>query len=116
MDQGAGESEGKYINFGAFNDDAGESGSKMRIKVCGKSIYNYPSERAVNRGGWLHFYIIAKDSDLYDAVSLCRNWDEFFELNVLAVYQFFPVANWLDWVGDRLKGIATAGECPPQPF
>ncbi len=92
MDQGTG-SSGAYIDFGTFADETEDRGKKMRIKVCGKVIYNYPSEKAMNRGGWLHFCIIANDSNLFDAVNLCRHWDEFFELNILAVYQFFPAAN-----------------------
>jgi len=102
MDQGTG-SSGAYIDFGTFADETEDRGKKMRIKVCGKVIYNYPSEKAMNRGGWLHFCIIANDSNLFDAVNLCRHWDEFFELNILAVYQFFPAANWLEYIGDRLK-------------
>lgn len=102
MDQGTG-SSGTYIDFGTFDDETEDRGKKMRVKICGKVIYNYPSEKAMNRGGWLHFCIIAKDSNLFDAVNLCRHWDEFFELNILAVFQFFPAANWLDWIRDRFK-------------
>jgi hypothetical protein len=57
----------------------------------------------MNRGGWLHFCIIAKDSSLHDAVALCRHWDEFFELNILAIWQYFPGANWAEWVGNRYR-------------
>ena len=89
-----------YIDFGALPDVTSSRGKKMRIKVCGKFIYNYPSEKAMNRGGWLHFSIIAKDSNLADAICLCRNWDEFFELSLLTVWQYFP-ANWMYWLGDR---------------
>ena len=103
MGQGEKGNNGTYIDFGAFDDETEDRGKKMRVKVCGKVIYNYPSEKAMSRGGWLHFCIIAKDSSLFDAVSLCRHWDEFFELNILAVYQYFPAANWLQWLGDRLK-------------
>jgi hypothetical protein len=35
---------------------------KIRVKICGRSIWNYPSNKAMSRGGWLHFCIIAKDS------------------------------------------------------
>lgn len=91
-----------YIDFGD-NEEEGTKSQKMRVKVCGRYIYNYPSEKAMNRGGWLHFCIIAKDSDLYDAIKLCRSWNEFFELNILAIFQFFPASNWLLWVGDRLR-------------
>lgn len=84
-----------YIDFGD-NDEEETRSQKMRVKVCGRYIYNYPSERAMNRGGWLHFCIIAKDSDLFDAIKLCRSWDEFFELNILAIFQFFPAASWFN--------------------
>ena len=101
LDKSTGESEGKFIDFGAFDDNNEQPGKKLRIKICGRSIYNYPSEKAMNRGGWLHFSIIAKDSALSDAVSLCRHWDEFFELCTLTVFQFFPAGNWIEWMGDR---------------
>lgn len=55
----------------------------------------------MNRGGWLQFCILAKDNRLHDAVALCRHWDEFFELNILAVWQYFPASNWAEWVGSR---------------
>ncbi len=35
---------------------------RIRVKICGRSIWNYPSNKAMSRGGWLHFCIIAKDS------------------------------------------------------
>lgn len=63
-------------------------------------MYNYPSERALTRGGWFHFSIIAKDSELLDAVELCRNWNEFFELNNLCMLLYFPAPTWTKFVGD----------------
>lgn len=102
LDKSTGESEGKLIDFGAFDDKTEPPGKKLRIKICGRSIYNYPSEKAMNRGGWLHFSIIAKNSALSDAVTLCRHWDEFFELCTLTVFQFFPAGSWIEWMGDRL--------------
>lgn len=94
--------EGGAVNFGE-NKDAKIPRKKIRVKICGKSIWNYPSNKAMNRGGWLHFCIIAKDSSLHDAVALCRHWDEFFELNILAIWQYFPGANWAEWVGNRYR-------------
>ncbi len=91
------------IDFGEIDDEGKFKSKKMRVKVCGKYIYNYPSERAITRGGWLQFCLIAKNSDLHDAIKLCRHWDEFFDLNVLANFQYFPAANWLVWKGDRLR-------------
>lgn len=40
----------------------------------GRYIYNYPSERALNRGGWFHFCIVAKDSDLCDVSDETRKY------------------------------------------
>lgn len=91
------------IDFGII-DLAGEFQSrKMRVIVCGKAIYNYRSEKAVNRGGWLHFSILAKEKGLHKAIELCRHWDEFWELNTLAIFQYFPAANWLQWKGDQMR-------------
>ena len=103
IDQSIGGSEGTFFDFGNIDDEAEQRGKKVRVRVCGRTIYNYPSEKAMNRGGWLHFSVIAKDSSLFDAVKLCRHWDELFELSTLAAFQFFPAANWMEWVGDRLK-------------
>ncbi|TVY87687.1 hypothetical protein LAWI1_G006032 [Lachnellula willkommii] len=90
------------VDFGRSN--AGDKPSKkIRVKICGRYIWNYPSDKAMNRGGWLQFCILAKDSRLHDAVALCRHWDEFFELNILASWQYFPAANWAEWVGSRYR-------------
>ncbi|KAL9633520.1 MAG: hypothetical protein Q9164_004648, partial [Protoblastenia rupestris] len=91
------------IDFGEVDDGGNFKSRKIRIKLCGKYIYNYPSEKAISRGGWLHYCVIAKDSDLHKAIQLCRNWDEFWELNILSIFQYFPAANWLVWKGDRLR-------------
>lgn len=103
-DQSNPEDKGKtWIDFGDVDDDGKFKSKKMRVKVCGRYIYNYPSEKAISRGGWLQFCLIAKDSNLHDAIKLCRHWDEFFDLNILANFQYFPAANWLRWKGDRLR-------------
>jgi hypothetical protein len=103
LEKSTGGAEGRPIDFGIIEDGSEQRGKKVRIRLCGRSIYNYPSERAMNRGGWLHFSIIAKDSSLSDAVKLCRHWDEFFELCILTVFQFFPAGSWMEWMGDRLN-------------
>ena len=101
------------IDFGVVDDEAEYGGQRIRVKICGRYIYNYPSEKAMSRGGWLHFCIIAKDSDLSDAIKLCRLWDEFFELSVLALYQYFPAANWISWAADREQSqLVTLGFLP----
>lgn len=89
------------VDFGIVDDQAEYRTQRIRVKICGRYIYNYPSEKAMSRGGWLHFSVIAKDSNLSDAIKLCRSWDEFFELSILAMYQYFPAANWLLWAADR---------------
>lgn len=88
------------LDFGNVTDEKEYSRKRMRIKVCGRYIFNYPSERALNRGGWFHFAAIAKDSDLFDAIELCRNWNEFFELNILCMYHYFPAPKWTRFIGD----------------
>ena len=103
-DQSNPEDKGKtWIDFGVVDDEGKFNSRKMRVKICGRYIYNYHSEKAISRGGWLQFCLIAKDSDLHDAIKLCRHWDEFFDLNILANFQYFPAANWLRWKGDRLR-------------
>lgn len=101
--QSTGGSEGAFFDFGMIDDETEKRGKKVQVRICGRTIYNYPSEKAMNRGGWLHFSVIAKDSSLFDAVKLCRHWDELFELSTLAAFQFFPATNWMEWIGDRLK-------------
>lgn len=69
-DQSVGGPAGSFIDFDSIDDEAEHRGKKVRVRVCGRSIYNYPSEKAMNRGGWLHFSVIAKNSSLFDAVKL----------------------------------------------
>ncbi|KAL8721649.1 MAG: hypothetical protein Q9225_001698 [Loekoesia sp. 1 TL-2023] len=88
------------IDFGDLVEEGKFKSKKMRVRICGKYIYNYPSERAISRGGWLQFCLIAKDSDLHDAIKLCRHWQEFFDLSILAIFQYFPAAKWSMWKGD----------------
>ncbi|PVH94676.1 hypothetical protein DM02DRAFT_602165 [Periconia macrospinosa] len=93
--------ESGAVDFGEIEDEHGnEPTRKVRIKICGRYITNFPSEKALPRGGWYHFCLIAKDSDLNDAIELCRNWNEFFELNTLCMFHYFPAAKWMVWVGD----------------
>lgn len=92
---------GGLIDFGQGTDETHVPASNLRVKVCGRQIYNYPSDSPIGRGGWLQFSVVAKDSSLYDAIELCRHWNEFYELNVLALYGFFPNPKWPGWGGDR---------------
>ena len=95
--------EGTPIDFGVIDDQCLHKPKKMRVKVCGRSIYNYPSDTSMTRGGWLQFCVLAKNSNLHDAVYLCRGWDEFYELNVLAIFRYFPGADWASWGSNRIK-------------
>jgi hypothetical protein len=99
VDQVMGTSEGGMVNFGVPNQKSFQQ--KIKVTICGRSIWNYPSSKAMTRKGWLQFCIIAKDSRLEDAVGLCRHWDEFYELNILACWHYFPGANWADFVRSR---------------
>lgn len=91
------------IDFGDLDAEGEFKPRRMRVKICGKYIYNHPSEKSVPRKGWLQFSIIAKDSHLYDVIKLCRGWDEFWELSTLVIYRYFPAAHWLIWKGDHTR-------------
>jgi hypothetical protein len=90
---------GAVVDFGEINDEGVYTKKLMRVKLCGKTIWNYASNTAMTRHGWLHFSIIAKDHDLFSAIHLCRTWDEFFELSTLALFHYFPASNWIGWSG-----------------
>ncbi|EEQ92317.2 uncharacterized protein BDCG_07437 [Blastomyces dermatitidis ER-3] len=92
---GAGEGQGSAIDFGQLDSEDSRIQQKIRVKLCGRHIYNYPSTKSMSRGGWLHFSIIAKDCNFFRAVELCKSWEEFFELNILASYNYFPSPSWL---------------------
>lgn len=64
---------GTMIDFGLIDDQGNFQNTKMRVTICGRSIWNYPSEGSMARGGWLQYSIIAKGSHFEDAVALCRN-------------------------------------------
>ena len=81
------EEAGPMVKFDPLDD--GQRSRKMRVKICGRSIYNYPSEKAMTRGGWLHFSIIAKSSSLDDSIELCRHWGEFYHLSILSMFNYF---------------------------
>jgi hypothetical protein len=85
------------INFDSAPDESKLKGKKIRVKLCGKSIWNYASDRSMTRSGWLQFSVIAKDTNLYNAIELCRSWDEFFELTGLSHLDYFPAPNWASW-------------------
>lgn len=119
-DKTMGDAGGAIVDFGDIDDQGQYRIKKIRVKVCGKWIYNYPSEKAMSRGGWLQFSVMAKDCSLFNAVRLCRNWDEFFELSILAIYQYFPSGNWTTWVGDQMRQqmlqLVSARTSPARPL
>lgn len=100
-----GEKEGgEMVDFGSIEEaDPGARKGMPKVKLCGKTIWNHASQTSMSRSGWLQFSIIAKDESLLSAVRLCRSWDEFFELNALALVHYFPAANWQSWVKDLMN-------------
>ena len=104
LKEAVGAFQGAYIDFGEVDDQGQFRVKKIRIKICGRYIWNYPSEKSMKRGGWLQFSVMAKDSDLAAAIRLCRSWDEFFELNILAIHGYFPSARWISFFfSDNIK-------------
>lgn len=85
-----------------LKENTRSSSQKIRVNLCGKSVWNHASEKAMSRDGWLQFSIIAKDCDLKHAIQLCRNWAEFSDLNLLTHWQYFPASNWASWGTNRL--------------
>lgn len=83
-------------------DKTRSSSQKIRVTLCGKSVWNHASEKAMSRDSWLQFSIIAKDCDRKHAIQLCRNWAEFSDLNLLTHWQYFPASNWASGAPDRL--------------
>lgn len=65
-----------------------------KLKVCGKWIYNLPPEFTMPRSGWTQFSMMRSNCSLWDAISVCTSWLEFFDLNVLVMNGHFP--NWFD--------------------
>lgn len=90
------------VDFGVIEEGTFKN-KNIRIKVCGKTIWSYASDNAMKRSGWLHYSIIAKGSLLFDAIELCRNWAEFWELSTAAIFQYFPAPYWGQWAGDRAR-------------
>ncbi|ESU14050.1 hypothetical protein FGSG_07746 [Fusarium graminearum PH-1] len=73
------------------------SESKSKVTICEKSIWNHASQNVMSRDGWLQFSIMAKDCNLQHAIQLCRNWSEFSDLSLLAMWQYFLASNWDSW-------------------
>ncbi|KAK5122094.1 hypothetical protein LTR85_004340 [Meristemomyces frigidus] len=90
------------VDFGEIEDGTLKN-KRIRFKVCGRTIWNYPSDKAMAREGWLQYSIIAKGSRMEDSIVLCRNWLEFWELNALTIFGYFPAVSWSSWAGDRVR-------------
>ena len=73
------------IDFGVVDDQAEYGRQRIQVKMCGRYIYKYPIEKAMTRGGQLHSCLIVKQSNLWDALLLCREWDGIFGLSILAL-------------------------------
>ena len=56
------------IDFGLEDGIQLPQERKVKIKVCGKTIWNHPSNKAMARGGWLHFSSLQRT-----AISLMRS-------------------------------------------
>ncbi|KAK2771436.1 hypothetical protein FQN52_000501 [Onygenales sp. PD_12] len=108
----AAEGEGAAIDFGDLDEEKPDQ-RKIRVKLCGRRIYHYPSSKSMSRGGWLHFSIIAKDCSFFRALELCKSWEEFFEVNVLAINNYFPSPYWLLPTGHLMhRQLLTMGFIP----
>lgn len=94
-------SKGAIVDFGDIDDAGQYEMKKIRVKVCGRYIYNYPSAKAMPRGGWIQFCIMATNQSVFDAMRLCRNWEESFELSVLSIFNYFPSGSWSGLVQQR---------------
>ncbi|KAK6075005.1 hypothetical protein SCUP234_08004 [Seiridium cupressi] len=92
----------KVAAFGPGQKKKEAKQQRIKIRLCGKSIWNYSSEKSMFQDGWLQFSIMTKDCDLRNAIQLCRNWDEFSEVNMLTIWQSFPAPDWVSWGDDRL--------------
>ena len=106
---GMNDTQGTRIDFGTIDDKGEFQKSNMRVKICGRYIYNYPSQGAMKRKGWLHFSIIARGCSLGKAAELCKSWDEFFELNILVNWHYFPSPEWLvqDFAATQFQQIVS---------
>ncbi|KAF2112566.1 hypothetical protein BDV96DRAFT_601966 [Lophiotrema nucula] len=54
------------VDFGEVTDGTDYTREKLRIKICGRYMYNYPSEKTLSWGGRFRFSVNAKDSDIHD--------------------------------------------------
>ena len=111
-----------FVDFGVIEDGTFKN-KNIRVKACGKTIWNYPSDKAIARAGWLHYSIIAKGSKLFDAIELCHNWviiafvsrlssnrkltipfcaaGRVLGPHTLAIFSYFPTPTWSQWAGNR---------------
>ncbi|KAF2668737.1 hypothetical protein BT63DRAFT_284063 [Microthyrium microscopicum] len=90
---------GGMVDFGTINDRGVYTKKIIKVKLCGRYIWNYASNTSMTRKGWYHFSIMVKDHNLFDAIRLCRTWDEAYELSMLSMLHYFPSSNWQGFAG-----------------
>ncbi|KJX92388.1 hypothetical protein TI39_contig5859g00010 [Zymoseptoria brevis] len=56
------------LDFGEIGDGNTRPGKRVRIKLCGKYIWNQASDRTVARRGWLQFAVIAHGTKFGEAI------------------------------------------------
>jgi hypothetical protein len=110
----SGEESGTRIDFGRIDDRGEFKKANLRVKICGRNIYNYPKKGSMSRRGWFHFSMIAKDCSVWKSIELCKSWDEFFELNILSLHLYFPSPQWGEWEGGMVRSqflqfVSTSG-------
>ncbi|QDS75109.1 hypothetical protein FKW77_007267 [Venturia effusa] len=59
------DSDGVMVDFGELDDKGEYLKKKMRVKICGRYIWNYASQSAKSRSGWLQFSVIAGNCSLF---------------------------------------------------
>lgn len=109
-----GEEPGTRIDFGRIEDHGEFKKANLRVKICGRNIYNYPKKGSMSRRGWFHFSMIAKDCTVWKSMELSKSWDEFFELNILNLHLYFPSPQWSEWQGGMVRSqflqfVSTSG-------
>lgn len=98
-----GEEPGARIQFGQNDDHNDSKQANLRVKIFGRTIYNYPKKGSMSRRGWFHFSLIAKDCSVWTSIELCKSWDEFLELSILSLRLYFPSPQWAEWEGDMVR-------------
>ncbi|OAL39832.1 hypothetical protein AYO20_00744 [Fonsecaea nubica] len=84
-----------------YPEEEAQQRENEQKKICASIDFGPIDEKgAMKRDGWLHFSIMVRECGLHKAVELCKSCDEFFELNILTLYRYFPSPEWLPWAED----------------